>query len=135
MYSPHSVNHNRDIALFSLGTAAVLGALGAVGGSTLHTLTNTSPMAHALALGGAPLVGGLIFKVADEGRMDVLAKIALTVFGGYFSSWALTNLSGNEISFLAPFVGVATFVGTSAVVIAAIAIPVLMVGFCIVVCR
>jgi hypothetical protein len=109
----------------------LFGAAGALEGWALSLIfTSVTVAGHALILGALPVVGAGMFLVAYAISNDAGISGVFAVLGAYPACYAVTNLLGFSVSFLAPIVGfgVLTVIVLVVGLIFSICLPGLLVG-------
>lgn len=117
-------------AIHGLATVSAVGALiGYFGGRASQVLLpSVSPIGYSLSFGLTPWTGLAIFNIlSSASRLNELAKVILSVVGGYLSSVAIANLLGCDVTLIGPFMGTLSLAGSIAI-IAIVVTPLIGIG-------
>lgn len=111
-----NINNAEVKDMFKLGAA--MGVAGFIGGEAVRLfIPSVSAVGYGLTLGLWPVASAGIFLLAEKvNRRGSAANLAIALVGGYFASLFATKLMGFSVAALAPFLGLAGFMGVAVVV-------------------
>lgn len=109
------------------GISASMGIVGYLGGQTLQLIIpSVSAAGYGLTLGLWAPAGIAMYKLAEAvNERGGTVNAVFAFLGGYFASWAATNLMGFSVNMIAPFMGVTALVAVAGLIFS-VAAPVFL---------